>query len=376
MNNLHISLTDFRNESRVLKETKSLVSSGRVDYVYIAALMEEGSLEREQLDDKREVNRFGLSSRRLPKFLAAQLIKYIEFTFRLLFHYRKSNITIVNCHALASLPIGLLMKIFYGAKLVYDAHELETERNGLHGVRKKLSVILERFIIRYVDLTIVVGESIADYYQNMYAIDRPTVVMNSPEKKDISLQNIFRNKLKIFQESKIFLYQGNLSKGRSIEMLCAAFAAISDNTNVIIFMGYGELEEYVKSQAEKSANIYFHPAVPPDEVLDYTASADVGLCLIEPICKSYFLSLPNKLFEYLMAGLPLIVLNSYEQEKLVSDENLGIVIQDMSIEAIQKAIYSIASPSYYATNIERVRSIYNWEEQEKVMIAAYDKMLK
>ena len=375
MNNLHISLNNLTHASRVLKETKSLVSHGRVDYVYMAGMWDPGLPEREIVDDKREINRIPLSSRGLPPNLFFQLIKYLELMFRLLFRYRKHNIAMVNCHCLSSLPVGVLMKFFYGARLVFDAHELETERNGLHGVRKKLSKVLERLIIRFADLTIVVGPAIADHYQKKYGRERPAVVMNCPHYKEVPRQDLFRENLNISPDQKIFLYQGNLLKGRGIEKICEAFASLPENDNVVVIMGYGVLEGYIREIAEKSPNVFFHPAVPPDVVLNYTASADVGMCLIEPVCLSYYYSLPNKLFEYMMVGLPLIVLNSYEQEKLVAGEDLGLVLEELTVEEIQKAIKAIKSRDYYQENIKRMASVYNWEEQEKIMIDAYDKML-
>ena len=194
INNLHITLTPFRNESRVLKETQSLVVHNIVKKILICALWEEGLAVYEQIDSQRTIWRIPLKTRSLPKNLAIQLIKYLEFAVRCLWHYRKAKIDIVNCHALAILPIGFLFKIMFDSKLVYDTHELETETNGAGGIRKKLSRWLEKGLIPYVDMTIVVGESIADIYRDMYQIERPVVVLNCPEYQQTNKQHYFRKK--------------------------------------------------------------------------------------------------------------------------------------------------------------------------------------
>src|SRR5690606_29052144 len=104
--------------------------------------------------------------------------KYLEYCWRVFFFYRKKNIKVVNVHSLGLLPLGYVLKKLYKAKLVYDAHELETETNGSKGFRQKLSKWLEKKLIHKADMTLVVSESIADWYANEYNIARPPVVLN------------------------------------------------------------------------------------------------------------------------------------------------------------------------------------------------------
>ena len=85
MNILHISLTNFMNESRVLKEARSSLKADSVEFIYIAALHEEPLSENEKIDDYIILKRFSLSSRALSKFLFAQVLKYIEFFFRIFY---------------------------------------------------------------------------------------------------------------------------------------------------------------------------------------------------------------------------------------------------------------------------------------------------
>lgn len=378
MNNLHIIASEFKNASRVLKQTKSLVNSEVVDNVYIAALHLEGLDKEVNYGDKRELKRFSLRSRKLSKFFLVQLIKYVEFCISIYFHYKNKNVGMVNIHNLSMLPLGVLLKYRYNAILIYDAHELEAERNGLIGIRKKISKWIEKTLIKYVDMTIVVSESIADWYEKKYDIQRPVVVLNSPKKRVINKTNIFREELSIRDDQKILIYQGGLFHGRGINLILDAFKSRISDGIVVVFMGYGGLEKEIKDAAAQYPNIFFLPAVNPDVVLEYTSSADVGLSLIENTCLSYYYCMPNKLFEYSMAGLPVLVSNMKDMSEMVISNNMGVVVDNYTSIAINKAIDNFLNKDLdvMKENAYRAACENSWEVQEKKMLNAYHVLLK
>jgi hypothetical protein len=193
MNNLHISLTSFRYESRILKQTTTISFLSRIEHVYIAALHEDSLKEEERITYKISLKRFILKTRGLNKSFFLQIFKYLEFVFRVFFFYKKKNIAIVNIHTLELLPLGYLLKLIYGAKLIYDPHELETEKNNLTGFKKKLSKWLEYLLIKKVDHIFVVSENIADWYEKTYSITRPTVLFNAPQAAYVKQTNYFRD---------------------------------------------------------------------------------------------------------------------------------------------------------------------------------------
>lgn len=291
---------------------------------------------------------------------------------------KKEKTEVVNVHTLALLPLGWLFKKLFKVKLVYDAHELETEKNGLHGVRQRISKRLEAIFIRYCDLVIVVGERIADWYAETYKIDRPLVVKNAPKRRFLGKKNLFRERLGILPEQKIVLYQGGLSRGRGVQLILDAFKVRPKNDVVAVFMGYGDLADQVKEAAKSHTNIFYLPAVPPDVVLEYTASADIGISLIENTCLSYYYCLPNKLFEYSMAGLPVIVSAMKEMADAVKEFDFGVVLSEYSISAVNEAIDHLADYdlSPYSRNAHQFAIANAWEEQEKVMLEGYRRMLK
>lgn len=373
MNNLHISLTEFRNESRVIKETASLQRSDLFNQVYVAALHTDDLRLNEQLVSGVNARRFALNSRKLGANPLAHAAKYLEYGLRLFSAYRRQAIGVVNVHCLALLPMGWILAKVWAAKLVYDAHELETETTGLQGRAQLLLKKLEKWMIERCDLIIVVSESIADWYRDEYTIARPTVVLNAPKLFSVAHHDRFRTHFDIPAESTILLYQGLLAPSRGVELLLEAFEQRSDQSYVLVFMGYGPLEHEVREAARRCSIVYYHPAVPPDELLTYTSSADVGASLIEAVCLSNYFCMPNKIFEYMMAGLPVLVSNTKDMAALVRAEQTGIVVEAMSADAVNAALDELSATEFdtLSENAKETAMKHAWEVQERNMLAAY-----
>lgn len=374
MNNLHITLTEFRNESRVIKETASLVSLGLFDKVRVVALGADDLPERGMVSDGVDVVRIRLKTRNLPKNILFQAIKLAEFFIQVIFQAYRFRPDVVNVHTLALLPVGWLVKIFCGSKLVYDAHELETEVVGLRGVKKNVAKLMERCFIGSCSLVIVVSESIADWYQKEYLIRRPFVVMNSPRRFISENSDNFRRELGIPDHQMIFLYQGGLTRGRGVKALMDAFKIRADDDAVLVFMGYGELLEDVIAASQQCEKIFYRQAVPPSELLNWTSSADIGVSLIEPSCLSYLYCMPNKLFEYTMAGLPVMVSQTKDMADFVRKWNVGMVLSDMTPSGINRSVSQMISDVEFSGYRERAHQAalcHAWEVQEIRLLEGY-----
>jgi glycosyltransferase involved in cell wall biosynthesis len=376
MNNLHISLTEFRNESRVLKEASSIASLGQFDKIFVAALYAEGLEEHECYGDGVEAKRFKLKTRSLSKGLFTQAIKYLEFVFKVELYYRKKEIGMINVHALALLPLGYFLKLIYGAKLIYDTHELETETNGLKGVRKTSAKWIERLLIGKADQVFVVSENIANWYAMAYNQPRPTVILNVPRLYTPLPSDQFREAFGIRSDQIIVLYQGGLSLGRGVDVLLSAFKQRTDDQVVIVFMGYGGLEAQIQQVANQTNNVFLHPAVPPNVVLDYTGAADIGISFVENTCLSYYYCMPNKLFEYAMAGLPVIVSDMKEMGEMVRKYQMGVVVKGGGAEAINTAIDGLSELDLVELkgNVQQAAKDNAWEVQEARMLGVYRAM--
>ena len=103
-------------------------------------------------------------------------------------------------------------------------------------------------------------------------------------------------------------------------------------------MGYGPLQGLVEQSAQEHENIYFHKAVAPDVLLEYTSSADFGILFYENSCLNHYYCSPNKMFEYLMAEIPVIASNLYEMKRLLEENSIGVVAEENTSEGLQKAI--------------------------------------
>ena len=379
-NNLHISMTPFTHESRVLKEVNTITVYTDIEKIYIAALHESELLPSEKISDQISLKRFILKTRNLPKNIPFQLIKYVEFIFKTYFFYRKKNIKVINIHTLALLPLGVFLKYSFGAKLIYDTHELETETRNLKGIKKLLVKKLESLFIHACDDVICVNQSIAQWYQERYQMeDSPVVILNTPVFKVLKKKkDLFRQEFNISEETTIFLYQGGLTTGRNIELLLEAFSKIKSSKSAIIFMGFGPLEEKVKRHAEKTSNIFFKPAVSQELLLDYTSSADIGFVIIDKGSLNNLMSLPNKLFEYAMAGVGVIASNNIEIKKFVQNYNCGFCIEDVNSKSIISTIKLITDESInlFSINALKMSKENNWSHQEKTLIEIYKKIKK
>ena len=131
MKNVHITLTEFRNESRLIRQVRSLLQSGVFEETAVFALGADDLPNYSNEGQGWHVRRIQLVTRKLPKTPIFQIFKLIEFNLRCFIYIRKNKSQIVTIHTLALLPLGYLMKKLLKMRVVYDAHELETESNGL-----------------------------------------------------------------------------------------------------------------------------------------------------------------------------------------------------------------------------------------------------
>ncbi|MDA9657573.1 glycosyltransferase, partial [Alphaproteobacteria bacterium] len=325
MKNFHITLTDFRHESRILKETFSIASHNLFKEIIIIAQHSEDLPIKERIDDKRVVYRISLLFKRLPKTFLFQIVKYMEFFFRVIFISLKNKPHTINLHTISLLPLGFVLKVLHNCILIYDTHELETEVEGLVGFRKLLAKILEKSLIKKCDAVCVVNNSIKDWYKKNYDINNIWVVYNTPylSNRKIRRTGLLRKSINVQSDDYIiYIYQGMLSSGRGIKIMLNAFSKLSIKHNLVI-LGYGPMEEIVKENAKLHENIHFIPAVSPDEINSYTVDADIGLCLIENTCLSYYLCTPNKLYEYTNCEVVPIVSIFPEMSKFIDIFNCG-----------------------------------------------------
>jgi len=328
----------------MLKTTQSALDSGAIDEVLIIARWESGLEETSVIDGRRRVRRLRSRARdRIPGNVG-RLLGLIEWQIRAVFVMIRARPAIVNPHSLPVLPAAVFTRFLTRAKIIYDTHELETETMGSTALRRSVGRILERLCVRWCSAIVVVNNSIGAWYRQRYPRARVVVVRNVPPRTFVPAKpsSRLRDVCNIPADHLLFLYQGTLGAGRAVELLLDVFARAAHDRHVV-FLGYGELEDDVTAVAASHPNVHFLPGVPPAELLEYTASADVGLCLIEDRCLSYYLSLPNKLFEYIVAGVPVVVSAFPEMSAIVDSTGSGWAIP-VRTEDVERLVRTLDRP--------------------------------
>ena len=369
----NLVFNSFVNDSRVRKTSISLSNNGYK--VEVIAHLDK-NLKEEEREENFRVRRFSYLDRKITKNKFKKIKVYLKYIRESISYCKEADI--LHCNDLNTLPIGVIIKKFFNkqVKIVYDAHEYETERVHQGKIEKKIVRVIEKKLLKYVDSVITVSNSIANEYVKLYGIKKPHLVFNTPNYKKVEKKDIFREKFNIAKDTIIFLYQGGVSKGRGI----LEFAELIKNKKEVayVIMGYGALEEDIKKFVEKHDNVFFHEAVSPKVLLDYTSSADIGVCIEENLCKSWDYALPNKMFEYYMADLPIIVSGLYEMKKFVRENDTGFILDDIFNKEEFDSKFDTIIETYKSKqkNITRVKKIYNWEEQEKVLLNLYRKLVE
>lgn len=368
--NLHIYPSTFQFESRILKETQSIAKAGLFGRIVVVAHYAANLPEQEQLDDVREVWRVPclVAGKR---GLAAKAVRHVEWMLRVLWRCWGKDIECVNCHSLSVLPLALALRWGWGAELIYDTHELETETLHMVGVRQRCAKWLERFAMPSMRSVIVVSDSIAQWYRRTYGLANVYLVRNAP---DIQFEDMpaavdLKAHFAIPSDHVLCLYQGLLTKGRGIEQLIAAFRGGASDKHVV-FLGYGSLVDLVQRNAAECPQIHFHPAVPPQRIAAYTAAADIGLCLIEDCCLSYRYSLPNKLFEYLCCGVPVLTSNLPDMSALLRDKGQGWVVDEGKLGEFLATV-TAAEVALKSAALFPQRSSFTWAQEEPELLRAY-----
>lgn len=321
---------------------------------------------------------------RISKFrticILIRFVYYFEASLKLIYAGLRYKPKVIHAHDWFVLPAALLINKFTRSKLIYDAHELESEANGVSPELRFLALMIERISWPRVDIFVTVSPSISDWYLERFGKKESRIILNSPvtysDSKEISAveNDYFRSKFDISKDSKIFLSLGAIEKGRGVEILLEAFAQ-TDQDVYLIFMGQGTLASLVRERSLKNKKILIHPQVPHALVTSIASSADYGMCIIENVSLSDWLCLPNKLFEYAFAGLPVIASNFPELSRVIAEFGLGACIaptEDSLLSILQNA--ADLPQRMIPTDFAMIEPL-GWKSQERKIVEMYKSLL-
>ena len=180
-----------------------------------------------------------------------------------------------------------------------------------------------------------------------------------------------RDKFGIPESAKVFLYVGILAPGRGISVFLEAFLKSGSGSHVV-FLGYGQMTSTIEEIAQMHPNVHYHPAVSHEAVVAVASSADYGLCLIESVSLSDKYSLPNKFFEYVFAGLPVLASDFPDLRKAVTEYRVGINC-DVTVDAVTKAIAQLEASDVKPE--PRDLTPLGWAAQEEKLLDLYRDVL-
>jgi glycosyltransferase involved in cell wall biosynthesis len=269
-----------------------------------------------------------------------------------------------------------------GGRVVYDAHEVVWDVPTVSWFRQRVWALIERTQIPKMDRVYTVCDPIADLMASRYRISRPTVIINAPRLESTSAAPAHEDSpLNAYRKpgERIVLFHGYLAPWRGIEQLIAATALLPQEYRLVI-LGHGVFRATLEELAHRSRlddRVTFIASVPPAELPSWVIGADVGTIPIQNRGRSFQYTTPNKLFECLHVGLPIVVNDLPEIRKVVNEVDFGIVTDCSDPAAISKAIEELLSdPDRYQQMRHRARAAaprYSWERGEGAILSALEK---
>ncbi len=282
---------------------------------------------------------------------------------------------VFHSHDLNTLYIGWKCAEKTGAKLVYDSHELATERNRMDNKWRKWAMWNERRGLPKADALITASPAWIPFLTNRYGSvpDRAIELINVPEyHEEVPVWDL-RGELDIPADVPILLYQGSIQENRGIEQALEATLMLDDA--VLVVVGYGYHRPTLEADVAKrniGNRIKFFGPIPNHELLFWTAAADIGMANIINSSISYHTSLPNKLFEYIMASVPVIGSDSPEIGRVVRETGVGVACDPSDPSAIATAARTIlADKSRFVLATKTAATKYNWTVESRKLVELY-----
>jgi glycosyltransferase involved in cell wall biosynthesis len=319
----------------------------------------------------------------LRAHLAAELARYVR---RAAAAAGRAPARVWMAHDLDALPAAWLARRRHGGRLLYDSHELFSERIAVSSAARPLWRALERRLAAHADAVITVGEGVAAELARRYRIPPPAVVRNLPAAAPAGDDHgsPLRAALGLPADARIALYLGGLQPGRGLETLVDVAARLPDG-DMVVLMGPGH-PDYVANLRERAARagaaerVVLAPAVPTEDVVRWAAGADLGLALIQNVSLSYYLSLPNKLFEYVAAGLPVVASDFPQLRGVVEGRGLGAVCAPDDPDAIARAIaWTLDDPGRHRRLRAAARAAaaeLTWDSESRVLVELVDRLAR
>lgn len=307
---------------------------------------------------------------------------YAEYNLRLFFYLLFHRATILVANDLDTLLANYFASRLNRSQLVHDSHEYFTGVPELEGrnFAKKTWKRIEGKIFPKLKYIYTVNDSIAKLYKDEYGVEIK-VVRNFPllmENKKPALKT--RKELQVDENKKIILYQGSVNVDRGLLEMVEAMQYV--NGAILLIVGEGDILEEVITKTQKlnlHKKIIFIKRVPFDELWNYTSHADIGISLDKDTNLNYRFSLPNKIFDFVHAGVPVLASNLVEIKKIIDNYEIGEMIENHNPKHIAEKINFMLDNSekikIWKENCALVSKEFCWQNEEKVLSEIYSRFL-
>ncbi|MEH7274091.1 glycosyltransferase [Neobacillus vireti] len=288
------------------------------------------------------------------------------------------NYDIYHSNDLNTLPQGWISAKWRlkPKKLIYDSHEVQTSRTGYNS---PIYGKLEAFLIKKIDEMIVENHTRAKYNEELYDF-YPHVVHNYPftqqmenQFEKVNLHEI----LNIPENEKILLYQGGIQTGRGLDKVIKA--APDFNEGVVVMIGDGKIKNELQALVKEmnlEEKVKFLPKVPLADLPKYTRNGYLGFQVLNNVAFNHYSASSNKLFEYMMAGVPVVACDFPEIKRVVEGDKTGLTIDPHDPKQIAEAVNTLVADEKLrkelSENSIRASGKYNWDTEKQNFIEIYD----
>lgn len=304
---------------------------------------------------------------------------YAEFNFRLFFYLLFKKTHVYHSNDLDTLLANWLSAFLRRKKIVYDTHEYFT---GVPEIQNKPIIkwfwqTIEKIIFPRLTHVFTVNESIANLYEKDYGV-KPKIMRNIPSKKDIvKLKN--REDLNLpFDKIVVILQGAGINVDRGSEELIEAIA--TSNDFFLCVVGGGDVIDVLKKRCLNTDlvdKVKFVGKLPYEKMMQYTFNSNIGVSLDKDTNINHKFSLPNKIFDYMKAGIPTLATDLVEVSNVISSFNIGYTINDLKPETIVNGLEHLTEclkKDEFKDNFALASSKLNWENESKKLIELYDEI--